>query len=61
MSNVTWKKSAVLMVLAGTLLVGACATQDSVTHAQATADEALQKANAANAKLDRMYQQGLQK
>lgn len=63
-----WKKSIGFVVLAGALLVGACATQDSVTHAQATADQALQaaqaaqqKADAASAKADRMYEQGLKK
>jgi len=68
MCKASWKKSAGFLVLAATLAVGACASQDSVTHAQATADQALQaaqaanqKADAANAKADRMYEQGLKK
>jgi PBP1b-binding outer membrane lipoprotein LpoB len=62
------KKMAAFTVLAGALLLGACASQDSVQHAQSTADQALQlaqtanqKADAANAKIDRMFQKGLQK
>lgn len=68
MFKATWKKSAGIAVLAGALLVGACASQDDVKRAQATADQALQaaqaanqKADAANAKADRMFQQGLKK
>lgn len=64
----SWKMGAGALVLAGTLLVGACATQDDVKRAQSTADQALaaaQKADAdataANAKADRMYQQNLKK
>ncbi|HYM02182.1 MAG TPA: alanine-zipper protein [Stellaceae bacterium] len=52
MRNVNWKKSAGFMVVAGALLVGACASQDSVTKAQATADQALQQAQLANQRAD---------
>lgn len=75
MYKATWKKSAGMLVVAGALLVGACASTDDVKRAQATADQALstaqaasQKADraaadaaAANAKADRMFQQNLKK
>lgn len=75
MLNGNWKKGASALALASALLLGACASQDSVEHAQATADQALQAAqaasqkadaataaaNSANARADRMYQQNLRK
>lgn len=75
MRHATWTKTAGIMVMASTLLLGACATQDEVKKAQSTADQALaaaqaasQKADkadadaaAASAKADRMFQQGLKK
>jgi hypothetical protein len=75
MQHATWKKSAGILVMASTLLLGACTTQDDVKRAQATADQAMaaaqtanQKADkamadaaAASAKADRMFQQGLKK
>lgn len=75
MRQPTRKMSAGLVVLAASLLLGACASTDSVERAQATADHALQlaqqanqkadaamaAANAASAKADRMFQQGLRK
>lgn len=71
----SWKMRAAILVLASALPLGACATQEDVTRAQSTADEALQAAKAANqkaekaeadaaaanARADRMYQQGLKK
>jgi hypothetical protein len=70
-----WQKTVGALVLACPLLLGACASQDDVKRAQATADQALltaQQANqaaqaadqtavAANAKADRMFQQALKK
>lgn len=75
MYSATWKKSVTMLALASSLLLGACASQEAVEHAQSTADQALslaQQANqkadkaeadaaAANAKADRMFQQGLKK
>ncbi len=48
----TWKTSAGILVLTGSLLLGGCASQDSVTRAQSTADQALQAAQAASQKAD---------
>ena len=75
MYSAAWKKSATILALTSTLMLGACASQQSVEHAQATADQALslaQQANqkadkaaadaaAASAKADRMFQRGLRK
>jgi hypothetical protein len=56
----SWWKSAGIVVLAAPLLLGACASQDDVKRAQATADQALataqqanQAAQAASAKADK--------
>ena len=61
-------KSALLAALALPLMLGACATTESVdaasaaaAKAQATADQALAAANAASAKADAMYQKSLKK
>lgn len=60
MYRATWKRSAGILVLAGTLLLGACATEDEVKRAQSTADQALttaqqaaQAAQAASQKADK--------
>ncbi len=40
------------VMVAGSLLMAGCATQEAVEHAQATADQALAAANAAGQKAD---------
>ncbi len=52
MQTLSWKKFAGLTVLAAPLLAGGCATRESVEHAQATADQALQLAQTASQKAD---------
>ena len=75
MYSAAWKKGAPILALTSALLLGACASQSAVEHAQSTADQALslaQQANqkadraqadaaAASAKADRMFQQGMRK
>jgi hypothetical protein len=48
MLKATWKKSAGDVLVGGALLLGACASNDDVERAQATANQALQQAQAAN-------------
>lgn len=52
MQRLSWAKSAGFIFLAGTLLLGGCASTDDVKRAQATADQALQLAQTANQKAD---------
>jgi hypothetical protein len=52
MRSITWTKASRYAVLAGALALGACASTDDVKRAQATADQALQAAQAANSKAD---------
>ena len=47
MLKVSWSKAAGFLVVAGTMVLGACASQDSVNRAQSTADQALQQAQVA--------------
>ena len=44
--------SALVVLLAGPLMLGGCATQEAVEHAQSTADEALSAAQHAQAAAD---------
>jgi hypothetical protein len=44
--------SALVVLLAGPLMLGGCATRESVEHAQSTADEALSAAQHAQATAD---------
>jgi hypothetical protein len=46
------RSSALVVLLAGPLMLGGCATQDAVEHAQSTADEALSAAQHAQATAD---------
>ena len=45
-------KSALALVLGAPLILGGCATQEAVEHAQATADQALSAAQHAQASAD---------
>ena len=51
MTKISWKP-APFVVLAAALMAAGCATTDDVKRAQATADQALSAANAANQKAD---------
>jgi hypothetical protein len=48
MSSPTWKRSTGFLIVSSLVLLGACASNDDVKRAQATADQALQQAQAAN-------------
>lgn len=52
MFQISWKKAAACAGVASALMLGACASNDDVEKAQATADQALREAQAAGQRAD---------